>query len=67
MRENRNDKKRWTQRDIGSQKGKNVVVTGTGGLGFETAIVLAGAGAHVIITGRNVSKGRKADHKIKSK
>ncbi|MCF6166268.1 putative oxidoreductase-Short-chain dehydrogenase [Furfurilactobacillus rossiae] len=67
MRENRNGKKRWTQRDIGSQKGKNVVVTGTGGLGFETAIVLAGAGANVIITGRNVSKGSKAVQKIKAK
>jgi NAD(P)-dependent dehydrogenase (short-subunit alcohol dehydrogenase family) len=37
------------------------VVTGaTGGLGYETALALAGAGATVVLTGRNDLKGRHA-------
>lgn len=50
----------WTASDIPSQVGRNVVVTGTGGLGFETALVLARAGALVIVAGRNVAKGAEA-------
>ena len=38
--------KTWTTRDIPSQRGRLAVITGvTGGLGFETALALAGAGA----------------------
>ncbi|MGG5373263.1 oxidoreductase [Enterococcus sp. AZ196] len=66
MNEKRNAKKRWTEKEIGSQIGKNVVITGTGGLGYEAAITLAGAGANVIIAGRNPEKGRKAVDGIKS-
>ena len=43
-----------------SQCGRSVVVTGTGGLGFEDALELARAGAEVIIAGRNPSKGSEA-------
>ena len=32
----------------------------TGGLGYETALALAGAGATVVLTGRNEAKGRHA-------
>ncbi|WP_339102029.1 oxidoreductase [Candidatus Enterococcus clewellii] len=67
MNEKRNDKKRWTEKEIGSQVGKNIVVTGTGGLGYEAAISLAGAGATVIIAGRNVDKGKSAVQSIKNK
>lgn len=50
----------WTVSDIPSQAGRNAVITGTGGLGFETALALARAGAHVIIAGRNSTKGAEA-------
>ncbi|WP_426613299.1 SDR family oxidoreductase [Bradyrhizobium sp. McL0616] len=51
----------WTTADIPSLSGKTVVVTGaTGGLGYETALALAGAGAIVILTGRNDAKGLRA-------
>ncbi len=43
-----------------AQTGRTAVVTGTGGLGFEAALALARAGAHVIIAGRNVTKGAAA-------
>ena len=52
--------KKWTSRDIPSQRGRSAIVTGTGGLGFETALALARAGAHVVIAGRNPEKGAEA-------
>jgi NAD(P)-dependent dehydrogenase (short-subunit alcohol dehydrogenase family) len=46
------------QAEIPSQLGRSAVVTGaTGGLGFETALALAKAGAEVILTGRDDRKG----------
>ncbi|WP_061022054.1 SDR family oxidoreductase [Bradyrhizobium sp. CCH5-F6] len=51
----------WTTAHIPSLSGKTVVVTGaTGGLGYETAMALAGAGAIVILTGRDDAKGLRA-------
>ncbi|MGD5742344.1 SDR family NAD(P)-dependent oxidoreductase, partial [Xanthomonas citri pv. citri] len=51
----------WTTADIPSLSGKTAVVTGaTGGLGYETAMALAGAGAIVILTGRSDAKGLRA-------
>ncbi|MBR0835895.1 SDR family oxidoreductase [Bradyrhizobium manausense] len=51
----------WTTADIPSLSGKTAVVTGaTGGLGYETALALADAGAIVILTGRNEAKGLRA-------
>jgi NAD(P)-dependent dehydrogenase (short-subunit alcohol dehydrogenase family) len=55
----------WTIADSPSQDGKTAVITGaTGGLGFETALALAGAGATVVLTGRNDAKGHHAIEKI---
>lgn len=51
---------KWTTRNIPSQHGVSVVVTGTGGLGYEDALALARAGASVVIAGRNPQKGVKA-------
>ncbi|WP_127143103.1 SDR family oxidoreductase [Pelagibacterium montanilacus] len=51
---------RWTTSEIGSQKGRLAVVTGTGGLGLEDALALARAGCEVVIAGRNPDKGRAA-------
>jgi NAD(P)-dependent dehydrogenase (short-subunit alcohol dehydrogenase family) len=58
----------WSIADIPSQSDKLAVVTGsTGGLGFETALVLAQSGAEVLLTGRNDAKGRDAVAKIRSR
>jgi NAD(P)-dependent dehydrogenase (short-subunit alcohol dehydrogenase family) len=57
----------WTTADIPSQQGRLAVVTGaTGGLGYETALALAAAGAEVILTGRNAAKGDAALAKIRT-
>src|SRR5471030_1492674 len=57
----------WTAADIPSLTGKTAVITGaTGGLGYETALALAGAGANVVLTGRNEAKGRHALQTIRS-
>jgi NAD(P)-dependent dehydrogenase (short-subunit alcohol dehydrogenase family) len=51
---------RWTASAIPSQVGRNAVITGTGGLGYEIALALARAGAQIIIAGRNSAKGAEA-------
>jgi NAD(P)-dependent dehydrogenase (short-subunit alcohol dehydrogenase family) len=56
----------WTVADIPVQEGKLAVVTGaTGGLGYQTAMRLALAGAEVVLTGRNEAKGHEAVSKIR--
>lgn len=51
----------WTKSDMPDLTGRSFVVTGgNSGIGFATARVLAGSGAHVIIGCRNAEKGRKA-------
>ena len=57
---------RWTVEDMPSQKGRLAVVTGTGGLGLETALALARAGAEVIVAGRNPAKGAAATARIRA-
>ncbi len=53
--------KNWSVHDIPPQQGRLAVITGaTGGLGYETALALAGAGATVVLTGRNAAKGEAA-------
>jgi len=50
-----------------SQKGRTILITGTGGLGFEDALALAQAGGDVIIAGRNPAKGAEALRRIKER
>jgi NAD(P)-dependent dehydrogenase (short-subunit alcohol dehydrogenase family) len=51
----------WTTADIPPRSGRLAVITGaTGGLGFETALALVGAGADVVLTGRNEQKAQAA-------
>ena len=57
---------RWTTSDIPQQNGRSVVITGTGGLGFQDALALARAGADVTIAGRNPTKGAAAVEHIRA-
>jgi NAD(P)-dependent dehydrogenase (short-subunit alcohol dehydrogenase family) len=48
------------------QSGRTAVVTGAnGGLGLETALALAGAGAHVVMANRNADKSAAAVERIR--
>lgn len=58
--------RKWTISDLPPQEGQAVVVTGTGGLGFEVALALSRARAEVVIAGRNQRKGDAAVSRIKS-
>lgn len=58
----------WTTNDIPDLSGRLAIVTGaTGGLGLETAIVLAGKGAEVVLAARNPDKGNEAERLIRSR
>ncbi|MDN3656119.1 oxidoreductase [Ferruginibacter paludis] len=58
----------WTKKDIGSQAGKIVIVTGANsGIGFETALALYKAGAIVIIAARDLEKANTAIAKMKKR
>jgi NAD(P)-dependent dehydrogenase (short-subunit alcohol dehydrogenase family) len=57
----------WSVAQIPSQSGRTAVVTGaTSGLGYETALALAGAGARVVLASRNESKGAEMLAHIRS-
>lgn len=58
--------KRWTASDVPSQKGCLALVTGTGGIGYETGLALARAGAEVIFAGRNPAKGHAAADRVRA-
>src|SRR5438270_1660511 len=52
---------KWTAADIPPQAGRLAIVTGaTSGIGYEAALALAKAGAHVIIASRNEKRGADA-------
>ncbi len=56
---------KWTTADIPPQGGKFAVVTGaTAGLGYESALALARAGAAVIVAGRDARRGDTATRRI---
>lgn len=57
---------KWTTSDIPPQRGRSAVITGTGGLGYETALALARAGADVVIAGRDSGKGVDAVRRIRA-
>jgi NAD(P)-dependent dehydrogenase (short-subunit alcohol dehydrogenase family) len=53
--------------DLPHLSGKLALITGaTGGLGYETALALAGAGARVLVTGRSSAKGADALARIRA-
>ncbi|SET74889.1 oxidoreductase [Geodermatophilus poikilotrophus] len=56
----------WTERDIPDLTGRTAVVTGAnGGLGLQTALALAGAGAHVVLAARDGAKTAAAEARIR--
>lgn len=58
----------WKLSEAPSQKGKIAVITGANtGLGFETALALAGKNCKVILACRNMEKAAKAEAKILQK
>lgn len=55
----------WSTADIPAQTGRTAIVTGANtGLGFEIALALARAGAHVVLAVRNLEKGKLAAGRI---
>lgn len=58
----------FSTHDIASQAGRLAVVTGANsGLGYETALALADAGAEVILAARSETKGREAIARIQAR
>ena len=58
---------RWTTTEMPDLSGKTIVVTGANsGLGYEAALALAGAGAHVVLACRDQAKGRAAEQQIRA-
>jgi NAD(P)-dependent dehydrogenase (short-subunit alcohol dehydrogenase family) len=58
---------KWTAADVPDQTGRVAIVTGANsGLGYDTAAVLAGKGAHVVLAVRNLDKGNEAAERIRS-
>ncbi|MFZ0665598.1 MAG: oxidoreductase [Acidimicrobiales bacterium] len=59
---------RWTTKDIPGLTGRKAVVTGANsGLGYETSLALARAGATVVLACRDEAKGALAIERIKTK
>lgn len=55
----------WTKKDIGDQTGKTVIVTGANtGIGYETALALFEAGAHVVLACRSERNAQDAEARL---
>jgi NAD(P)-dependent dehydrogenase (short-subunit alcohol dehydrogenase family) len=57
----------WSAVDVPDQAGRMVLVTGANsGLGLQTAVVLAGRGATVLMACRDPQRGRSALDRVRS-
>ncbi len=62
------EQKPWAANNIGSQKGKTIIITGaTSGIGLEAAKILSQKGAKLILPVRNPAKGTEALKEIKQR
>lgn len=53
---------------MSTQREHTIVITGgTGGIGYQSALKLAGTGARILITGRNQARGEAARDQIRAK
>ena len=58
----------WTEKDIPDLTGRTAVVTGAnGGLGYQTALALAGAGAHVVMAARDPETTAAAETRLRER
>ena len=56
----------WTENDVPDESGRLAIITGSNtGLGYDTARVLAGRGAHVVMAVRDTAKGEAAAARIR--
>ncbi len=56
----------WTKKNIGDQTGKTVIVTGANtGIGYETALALFEAGAHVVLACRSERNAQDAEARVR--
>lgn len=56
----------WTKQNIGDQTGKTVIVTGANtGIGYETALALFQAGAHVVLACRSEHNAQDAQARLR--
>jgi NAD(P)-dependent dehydrogenase (short-subunit alcohol dehydrogenase family) len=59
---------RWTSTDVPDQSGRIAVVTGgSSGLGLETAAILAGRGATVVLACRDLGKAEQAAEQVRAR
>src|SRR5580658_350989 len=57
----------WTAADVPAQDGRTIVITGANtGVGFETARILAGRGAEVVLACRDPERADQAKKRIES-
>lgn len=56
----------WTTQNMPDQRGRTILITGANsGLGYESALALAGKNAHVVMAVRNAKKGEAARDAIR--
>ena len=59
---------RWRDLGVSDQTGRRAVVTGANaGLGYQTALALAGAGAEVVMGVRDLDRGQEAAQRIRER
>ena len=57
---------RWRSLGVADQHGRRAVVTGANtGLGYQTSLALAGAGAEVVMAVRDLDRGQDAAQRIR--